>query len=62
MRTTKLFVAKNFGFLKSMICPNGQGGSEEVEPVRIFFRQGGRESIICDFLRASFIMDFYHLS
>jgi len=36
-----VLVQKTTIFSKFMVCPHGQGG-REVEPVRIFFGQGGR--------------------
>jgi len=42
MRTSALFWAKTSDFSKFIVCPHGQRG-REVEPVRTFFGQGGRE-------------------
>jgi len=37
-----------------MVCPHRQV-EKRVEPVRIFFGQGGRESIFRDFVRTTFM-------
>jgi len=52
MRTSTLFSAKNFGFFEIYVVP---ASTKEVEPVRMFFGQGGRRSIFRDFVRTSFV-------
>jgi len=52
IRTSALFCAKNFGFVKFMVCPLGQGGLSQCGH---FFGQGERGSIFRDFVPTPFM-------
>jgi len=52
MRTSALFGAKKSGFFEIY---GVSARTREVEPLRIFFKQRGMESIFHDFVRTSFM-------
>jgi len=57
MQTSTLFGAKNFGFLKFMVCPHGQGGRGLSQCGH--FSNKGEGSSCSDFVRTSLITAFF---